>query len=156
MNIEDIPYSEQIFDSAIANMMLYHVPDLAQGLSEVSRVLKPCGRFYCATYGEHGIVPYISGLLKDYGITDKTNKGFTLQNGGSILKKYFSRVERMDYEDALAVTDVDDIVDYIYSLPSMVEIADMDKNIFKRVLEENMTDGVLNIPKEYGMFICER
>ncbi|MCR4694392.1 MAG: class I SAM-dependent methyltransferase [Pseudobutyrivibrio sp.] len=35
--------------------MLYHVPDLGKGLSEVRRVLKGDGRFYCATLGDNKV-----------------------------------------------------------------------------------------------------
>ncbi|MCM1427309.1 MAG: class I SAM-dependent methyltransferase [Eubacterium sp.] len=49
VDIQEIPYEMNSFDIVIANMMLYHVPDLAKGLSEVKRVLKESGRFYCAT-----------------------------------------------------------------------------------------------------------
>ena len=89
----------------ITNMMLYHVPELHKGLSEAKRVLSDDGYFYCATYGENGIVPFIAGLLKEYGVKDITNKNFTLQNEYEILKNHFSDVKRLDYENSLAVTD---------------------------------------------------
>lgn len=154
VNIENIPYMENSFDRVIANMMLYHVSDLDKGLSEVNRVLNKDGYFYCATYGENGIMPFIAGLLKEYGVTDNTNKNFTLQNGYGILKKYFSHIQRLDYEDSLAVTNVDDMLDYIYSLKNMSSIANLGRQTLKEVLTKEMVDGVLNIPKEYGMFIC--
>ena len=59
-------FKDNSFDIVIANMMLYHVPDIHKGLSEVRRVLKSDGAFYCATYGENGIVEYISSLLESY------------------------------------------------------------------------------------------
>ena len=49
INIMDIPYEDESFDVVIANMMLYHVPDINKGLSEVRRVLKKDGVFYTAT-----------------------------------------------------------------------------------------------------------
>lgn len=156
VNIEEIPYNNNCFDQVIANMMLYHVPDLNRGLSEVNRVLKKDGYFYCATYGENGIIPFIADLLKDYGITDTTNKNFTLQNGNRILKKYFSEIRRLDYEDSLAVTDINDILDYICSLSDMTSIAKLGRDTLKTVLEREMVNGILNIPKEYGMFICRK
>lgn len=155
-DIEQIPYADNSFDRVIANMMLYHVPDLDRGLSEVKRVMKKDGYFYCATYGENGIIPYIAGLLKDYGITDSSNKNFTLQNGYKILKNYFSRIERLDYEDSLAVTNVDDCLDYIESLTDMSPIMKLGRKTLKEVLENEMTDGVLHVPKEYGMFVCRK
>ena len=40
VNIEAVPYADSSYDVVIANMMLYHVPDLHKGLSEVRRGLK--------------------------------------------------------------------------------------------------------------------
>ena len=63
IDIQEIPYENETFDVVIANMMLYHVPDIDKGLNEVRRVLKKGGHFYCATYGEHGIIEYLSKIL---------------------------------------------------------------------------------------------
>lgn len=156
VNIEDIPYVADSYDIVIANMMLYHVPDLQKGLSEVWRVLSEDGCFYCATYGENGIMPFIAGLLREYGVTDTTNKNFTLQNGCEILKEHFTEVRRLDYADSLVVTDVDDMLDYIESLANMSQAAAVGRSTLKRVLENEMRDGVLHVPKEYGMFICRK
>ena len=134
--------------------MLYHVPDIDKGLAEVQRVLKRGGLFYCATYGEHGIVEYLSKILSAYGVEDNINKNFTLQNGYEILNKTFSKVDKLEYIDSLAVTNVDDMIDYIYSLSSMTTLNDVPKHIIKDVLMQNMTNGILNVPKEYGMFVA--
>ena len=154
VDIQEIPFETNGFDIVIANMMLYHVPDLKKGLSEVTRVLKESGRFYCATYGEHGIVQFITNLLKPYGVEDRVNKNFTLQNGKQILTQYFSSVEMMEYIDSLEVTNIDDLLDYIYSLTSMTEVSNIKRDVIKKVLEQNMADGILKVPKEYGMFVC--
>ena len=44
-NVESLPFGDAGYDVVVANHMLYHVPDLAKGLSEIRRVLKPGGRF---------------------------------------------------------------------------------------------------------------
>ncbi len=154
MDIQAIPYEDETFDIVIANMMLYHVPDLYKGLAEVRRVLKRDGSFYCATYGEHGIIEYLAKLFTMYGVEDNLNKNFTLQNGYELLNKFFSKVERLEYVDSLAVTDVDDMVNYIYSLSSMTTLSNIPKHTIKEILMQNLTNGVLNVPKEYGMFIA--
>lgn len=154
IDIQDIPFEDASFDVIIANMMLYHVPDIQKGLSEVRRVLKKSGVFYCATYGEHGIVGYFSSILSDYGVQDKVNKNFTLQNGAVILEKVFPSVQRLNYEDSLAVTNLDDIVDYIYSLSSMTVLNQVPRDDIRVILQKYMKDGVLIVPKEYGMFVC--
>ena len=154
LDIQEIPYENETFDIVIANMMLYHVPDIHKGLTEVRRVLKKDGTFYCATYGEHGIIEYLSKLLAAYGVEDNINKNFTLQNGYEILSKSFSKVEKIEYVDSLAVTNIDDMVNYIYSLPSMTSLSNIPKHIIKTTLMQNLTNGILNVPKEYGMFIA--
>ena len=45
VNIQDIPYESGRFSRVIANNMLYHIPDLDRGLSEVKRVLADGGIF---------------------------------------------------------------------------------------------------------------
>ncbi len=111
IDIENIPYPPDSFDAVIANMMLYHVPDLAKGLGEVRRVLKEGGTFYCATYGEHGMMEYIGSLFSGFGIETMINTNFTLQNGREALSPFFADVQRADYIDSLAVTDVEDLAD---------------------------------------------
>lgn len=154
MDIQEIPYEDESFDVVIANMMLYHVPNIDRGVAEVRRVLKQDGHFYCATYGEHGIIEYLSRILSSYGIEDNLNKNFTLQNGYEILRKNFSKVEKLEYIDSLAITNIDDMVEYIYSLSSMTSLSSVPKQEIKGILMNCMTNGILNVPKEYGMFIA--
>lgn len=154
IDIQQIPFDTQQFDVVIANMMLYHVPNLQQGLSEVRRVLKPNGFFYAATYGEHGIAEYLCNMLHAYGVTDNVNKNFTLQNGTEILNRHFKTVTRHDYEDALEVTNLDDLVDYVCSLSSMSELSRYPRDEIKSALSAHQKNGVVTIPKEYGLFVC--
>lgn len=152
-DIQSLPFPGASFDAVIANMMLYHVPDLGKGLSEVQRILKPGGKFYAATYGEHGIVEELCRILAPLGVRDDTNKTFTLQNGGEILRSFFDRVERYDYPDNLRVTDVEDIIDYLFSLPSMESLRRLPRDEIREHLNAAMHDGVLELPKEYGLFV---
>ena len=155
VDIQRIPYADHSFDAVIANMMLYHVPDLHKGLSEVRRVLKPGGTFYCATYGETSIAQYLCTLLEDFDLVAKLNKNFTLQNGTAALQQHFTSVQRLDRDDALAVTDIEDIVDYLYSLTSMTNLQPESRAAITETLAAKMQNGVLYIPKEYGMFLCK-
>ena len=155
IDVQDIPYEDGHFDVVIANMMLYHVPYLNKGLSEIRRVLKDGGTFYCATYGEHGIIEYLSKLLSVYGVEDTTNKNFTLQNGAEILGNVFKKVERLDYKDSLEVTVIEDLVDYIYSLSAMTTLSAVPRDKISSELSSHMINGSLTVPKEYGMFIAQ-
>ena len=154
IDIENIPFPPDSFDAVIANMMLYHVPEIDKGLSEVRRILRKGGRFYCATYGENGILPFLCDLF-GFPVTEAgLNHTFTLQNGRKTLLRHFGNVTRYDYPDSLAVTNVEDMLDYIYSLSGMVTLRDLPRDKVRSVLLSNMIDGVLSVPKEYGMFIA--
>ena len=155
IDIQRIPYENGSFDVVIANMMLYHVPDIQKGLSEVRRVLKEGGTFYCATYGENGIMEYLSRLFEKDGIKSQPNHSFTLQNGKAQLARFFSRVERYDYEDALEVTSAEDMADYIYSLSGMSGLRQLPRERVLSVLRAHMSQGVLHVPKEYGLFVSK-
>lgn len=154
-DIQNIPYEDNTFDMVIANMMLYHVPDLDRGLSEVRRVLRPEGSFYCATYGEHGIMEFINETLQEYHISGSIGKSFTLQNGGDLLAKHFSTVERLTREDGLAITCISDFVDYVLSMSSLTGMENADAEILTQAFEKKRVNGTLFVPKEYGMFICK-
>ena len=153
IDIQEIPFADHTFDVVIANMMLYHVPDLQKGLREVRRVLKEDGTFYCATYGEHGMMEYIYSLFAEYQFLCHVNHNFTLQNGEAKLRPVFSEIRMFLYEDSLAVTHVEDMVDYIFSLTGMTDLQKLSRDKVRTALEKNMQDGVLHVPKEYGMFI---
>ena len=154
IDIQDIPFGDGSFDAVIANMMLYHVPDIHRGLAEVRRVLKPGGTFYCATYGENGIMEYLCSLFGKAELAGKANHSFTLQNGAGQLRTHFAEVQRCDYADSLAVTDPGDLADYVCSLTGMADLRDIPREEMISVFRAHMTDGVLSVPKEYGMFIC--
>lgn len=154
IDIAAIPFPDRSFDAVIANMMLYHVPDIGKALREVRRVLKDGGAFYCATYGEHGIMEYLCSLFPGAGAEDEVNHTFTLQNGAARLRAVFSRVERFDYADALAVTDVQDLADYIASLTGMSGLKALPREQVVATLTAHMRDGILTVPKEYGLFVC--
>ena len=153
VDIQHIPYANRSFDLIIANMMLYHVPDIPRALLEVRRVLREGGTFCCATYGENGIMEYLAGLFQEYGVSEKANYTFTLQNGRQQLQAYFDTVERYDYEDSLEVTDVNDLADYIFSLTGMSSLRALPRETIIKVLNAASVHGVLKVPKEYGLFL---
>ena len=80
-----------------------------------------------------------------------------MQNGNDILRPHFSSVERLDYEDSLAVTETQDLVDWIKSIISITgysnEIICKLYDYFESIRKK---DGAINIPKEIGLFICEK
>lgn len=150
-DVQYLPYANACFDAVIANMMLYHVPDLHKALAELRRVLKPGGCLYCATYGEHSAVETAALWL---GVNAAQRHTFTLQNGEAALKQHFSHVVKDLYDDAFCITRAEDLADYLLSLPSMSMLTTYPREEICRVLAQHMEDGIIRLPKDYGLFIC--
>lgn len=153
-DIQDLPFLTETFDVVIANSMLYHVPDIEKGLQEVRRVLKKGGVFYCATFGEHNFTDRLAEWFKLAGEDFRPNHNFTMQNGKEILGRTFAEIKRVFYKDSLHVTKADDLVEYLRSLASFRAVMDLPVQKIRDILTEHTVDGAIDLPKEYGMFIC--
>ncbi len=151
VDIQEIPYEADSFDLVIANAMLYDVPDLEKGLSEVARVLKPNGRFICSTSGTNGLPSWLAAVL---GAGESPSIPFNLQNGGKALQKHFAGVEMHIREDGLEVTDVNDLAAYVLSMISFSFVREWPLDELIERLNQQRVDGVIRIPKEYGLFLC--
>ena len=69
------------------------------------------------------------------------------------MRKYTSE-SFIKYDDSLTVTNVDDLADYLYSLTSMTTLNQVHhRDDIHKALAERMEDGVLNVQKEYSMFV---
>ena len=153
VNAEELPYEDERFDIVIANMMLYHIPYLDKALSEIRRVLKKNGIFYSATYGENGVESFINQMLN---IQTERQHTFTLQNGKSILEDWFSDVEKLEYDDKLLISNYSDLVEYIQSFKEMNDWQNYSKEELYRLISDYEKQGVIEIPKEYGMFVSRK
>ena len=153
-DIQDIPFEDGSFDAVIANSMLYHVPDVKKGIREVRRVLRDRGVFYCATYGERNFTDVLAQWFELDGEVFTPNRNFTMQNGEALLRTAFADVEARSYEDSLRISDVDDLIGYLRSLVSLKAIGDLPVRRIREILLKHACGGTIELPKEYGMFIC--
>lgn len=151
IDIQEIPFEDEYFDIVIANCMLYHVPDIDKAISEVSRVLKKGGYFYTSTTGGNGIMEAIAKMLELDLLYINT---FSLENGLEQLEPHFSKVKIERYKDSLEVTNIDDLMEYIYSGITFRNACKMPPEEVKNKLLGCMEDGVLRLPKDPGMFIA--
>jgi ubiquinone/menaquinone biosynthesis C-methylase UbiE len=159
IDIQNIPFEDEAFDIVIANFMLYHVPDIDKALMEVKRVIKENGKFYAATNGNGELRSFVHKAIKKFKPDTQAfahGFSFNLQNGQGILSKYFSNVERVDFEDSLAITNTEDLIDWIKSSVS-IEECDVDFDELYDYFEDiRARDGVISIPKECGLFISKK
>lgn len=159
---EKIPFKDAYFDSIIANHVLFYLNDLNQGLKEISRVLKPNGALYCSTYGSKHMKE-ITEIVQSYDSRINLSNHslydvFGLENGESVLKKYFTSVQRIDYQDSLEITESKPLIDYIMSCHgNQNEILGPKLNEFKEYIEELlMNNGKIIVTKQAGLFKCTK
>lgn len=155
IDVQAIPYEDESFDAVIANHMLYHVSDRSKAFSEIHRVLKTGGCFYAATNGR--TAPGGSVGIRDWIMSPgiyKGPEGFNLETGSFELSQWFSVVTQHRYEDALAVTEVKPLVEYVRSGK---RLSDDEVQEFAKVVEKEIgLHGIIHIPKASGIFISQK
>lgn len=162
LDCQSIPFKNGYFDAVVANHVMFYIQDIQEGLSEIVRVLRKNGVFYCSTYGkEH--MKEITDIVKSYDSRIELSQNklydvFGLENGEQILKNYFSNVQLKLYDDALIVDQSQPLVDYIMSCHgNQNEVIGTHLNEFKRFIENLINEhGSIRITKQAGVFICNK
>lgn len=157
-----IPFKDGYFDAVIANHVLFYIQNLDKGLSEIYRVLKNNGIFYCSTYGkEH--MKEITELVQSFDSRVELSQNslfdiFGIENGEMILKKIFKSVQFSPYNDSLIVDQAQPLVDYIMSCHgNQNEILGPKISKFKEYVESMISkNGSITITKQAGLFICTK
>jgi SAM-dependent methyltransferase len=157
IDAQTIPFPEASFDGVIANHMLYHVPDRARAITEIRRVLKPGGRLYATTVGEHHMQELdqlVTRFAPDVRLwQDKGGPpAFSLENGAVQLTGVFPEVTLRRYEDGLVVTDADALIAYALSGISITKLGDRREAFARFVAQEMAAQGAIRITKDSGLF----
>lgn len=156
-DVQALPFPEAQFDLVLANHMLYHVPDLARGIGEIARVLKPGGMLVAATNGE-AHMRELDDLATEIGAPPHRiwQLAFRLENGAALLGRQFARVERRDFGDELVVTEADPLIAYIVSMNTFAGLMTPENAArLREVVESRLRrDGAIRIRKSTGVFIA--
>ena len=161
-NVEQIPLESNQFDLALANHMLYHVPDIGLALKQIRRVLKPGGRFYAATNGFRNLIevwewvaqalPSRADILASRDVILR----FSLENGEQLLSPYFSSVKLLRYPDSLEVNEAQPIVDFVESSKVQAHLSEDELSAYKEFLEQKLiAQKILKVSKDMGIFVAE-
>jgi SAM-dependent methyltransferase len=119
-DVEELPFADAEFDLVVAAWVLFHVPDLDRGLSEIARVLRPGGRLVAVTNSEHH--PDEARAQAVFRLVGRIQ--FSRENGEEALLRHFERVERTDIDGSLNFPDAEAIRDYLRSLVTTKHAAD--------------------------------
>ena len=167
--IESLPLADGSCDRAMANHMLYHVPDIGKALLELRRVLKPGGRVVMAT------------ASRDYcriwqDLHDSAARKLGYQPARSFLERFspddirlvreaFPSAQVFEFDDAFRFPAAEPALRYYAS--AMVDgiehapsdgrhrgplISEMEKSL-RRIIQR---DGELVIPKSSALFVADK
>ena len=160
---QELPFETTAFDAAVANHILYHVPDRERAISELSRVLGPSGVLYASTNGrdhnrEMGRMLRVLFPARPSDDYHQAGLGFSLENGAGQLSRWFGSVCCRRREDSLFVTEVRPLVDYLLS-GTAAHAAGHDGDVAgltEFLGRELASRGGIHVTKDAGMFVARR
>jgi SAM-dependent methyltransferase len=112
-DVEELPFLDDSFDTAVAAWMLYHVHDIDRGLSELARVLEPGGHLVANTNSRRHCEELFD--LIDYP-QDSREWVFIAENGEESLRRHFDEVTRREVVAVATVRDRRTLVEYQQSM----------------------------------------
>ena len=153
-----IPCADQSSDRILANHVLFYCEDLPAVLSEIRRVLAPGGVFLCSAYGSRHMQE-ISALVQRFDSrivlsADKLYEQFGLENGESMLRRHFSDVRPLRYEDSIELNRAEPLIEYILSCHGNQNQYLLDRYKDFRAFVEKQTTKNFHITKDAGVFLC--
>jgi ubiquinone/menaquinone biosynthesis C-methylase UbiE len=157
IDAQSIPYNDETFDIAIANHMLYHVPDRPKALGEIRRVLRPDGHLVATTVGAN----HLKEMDSWFECLDATmdmaafRNPFTLENGLEQMQPFFGQIEIRHYVDSLRITEIPPLMAY---LKSSIRTGDVPEAALKALEQELdgrlQAEGAILVTKDTGLFLA--
>jgi SAM-dependent methyltransferase len=97
-DVQSLPFGDDQFDVAVANFMLYHVPDLPRALAELARVAP---RLVATTNGERHLAELWASVDRDLWSRSRL---FFRENGRAYLAEHYGSVEMIDVPGSVGMT----------------------------------------------------
>jgi SAM-dependent methyltransferase len=118
-DVQELPFSNDTFDVAVAAWMLFHVPDLDRGLAELARVVKPGGRLVAVTNASEHLRELHEVIGTRPGVFELR---FSRETGAGLLSRHFASVEQQDVDGWVRVRDRAKVLAYRSSMSGASEL----------------------------------
>ncbi len=154
-DVQALPYEDATFDLAIANHMLYHVPDPDRALLELARVLRPNGVLLAATNGSGHMREINDAITEVFGSHGEGLADvFGIDTGEARLREHFRSITWHAYDNDLVVDSPTAAIDYGLSFPPGEAATDAQADAFAAAITRRFVDGILRIRTRSGAFVC--
>jgi SAM-dependent methyltransferase len=147
-----LPLASESVGTAMANHMLYHVPDMALAARELRRVVRPGGVVLVVTNAEDHTKEITQLVARPRD--ERSMSRFTLDSGAAILSPLFTHIERHDRRAEIVCPEVEPVMRYLASLTSFGITADELAAAEPRVAEVIRTEGAFRVTVHPGAFVC--
>lgn len=148
-----VPAPDGFFDLAVAAYSLYFFPE---ALSEIHRLLRPGGLFIVITHSES----MMEEGERHFSFTNLRSVigSFSAENGEAQLQRYFSRVEVVDYPNALVfpLGSSSDLEKYIEFKKEFIVRDAEPGQVKKTMVEELAARGEVRLNKDDRIFLAEK
>ena len=156
-DVQQLPFADESFDGAIANHVLFHVPDRQRALAELARVLRPGGVLVGTTIGADHMRELRATLSgQESVILSESRNRFGLETAREQLERVFIDVEIELFPDSLEVTEVEPFLAFVRSLDTPGLTEDHLEQIRETVAREIDERGAFDVSKASGRFHCRK
>ncbi|MFI1353720.1 class I SAM-dependent methyltransferase [Streptomyces sp. NPDC020898] len=169
-DVTRLPLATGSVDAALAMHMLYHVPDIALAVRELSRVVSRDGVVIASTNGDRDKAELddlwqraASDVLGSGQEPTRFSLGarFTLQNAPTLLGEEFGTVETLELPSTVTVHDPAPIVAYLASYRAWADQYDVpfDATVQRArtiVTEQIARQGAFEVGCRAGILVCRR
>lgn len=168
--IQALPFPAGHFTGAMANHVLYHLPDISEGVLELARVVKEDGWLLATTNSDNVNVPVLEfhySALDKLGIAYETEarSPFSMENGGKILGEGFADVDQVYFEDEVRHATAEDFLTSYKTIGryrNLLDRADIESDkkqqlpvlVHQQAREVILKRGELRSPVRMGEFVC--
>lgn len=169
-DVAHLPLPDACCDVALANHMLYHVPDIERAMVEIRRVLRPGGHLIAATNASDSMETFfdeVTAASQALGYpfeipVSPLRVRFTLESGAASIEPFFERVERYILESALVFPKAAPALAYINStrpvyepqLPQGLTWEALMEQAERQIDAQVVAQGTYRVSKTTGVFVA--
>lgn len=154
MDVEQLPLASHSYDWVLAHFMLYHAHNKQTALQEIKRVLKPEGSLGILLPSKNTFKELFALLSCE---DTRQFHAFSAETAMQELPKHFANMNYFIHQDELAIPQVDPVIDYLKSLPTMekksADFYQRAKDKIKTVIDR---EGFLKLTVIQYIFVVKR